>query len=155
VAGIYYQPSPYLSFIAQTRMDEETLDLRRTDLGSSATWGPLSGTIAYANVDAAPGLDIDEPREEVLGAVSALITKNWSVFGSLRYDIVAAETRKDTIGVRYADDCFALAVSYQESFIEDGDITPDKAIMFSFQLKTLGTFDVSADPTMIAESGSQ
>lgn len=155
VTGLYVQPSSYLSLIAQTRFDQDTLDIRRTDIAGSATWGPLSGSVAYASVDAQPGLGIDEPREEIQGTIKTLLTKYWSTFGSIRYDLIDEETRTREVGVRYADDCFILSLSYKQNYIEDQDIEPDQIVMLRFELKNLGAFEVSGDPRMEAESGSQ
>jgi LPS-assembly protein len=46
--------------------------------------------------------------------------------------------------VRYADDCFALSVTYSETFVRDRDIQPDERLMFRFELKHLGAFDIDA-----------
>ena len=40
VSGLYIQASSNLGFSAQSRFDQETFDIRRTDLGSWARYGP-------------------------------------------------------------------------------------------------------------------
>ena len=40
VSGLYLQAARYLALVGQARFDQETFDLMRTDLGSSASFGP-------------------------------------------------------------------------------------------------------------------
>lgn len=152
VTGIYLEPSPYLSFITQMRFDEGDFGLKRTDLGARGTYGPITARVDYANLRAQPGLEIYEDREEVKASGSLLMTRNWSLFGDIRYDLEKGRKLTDSIGLRYADDCFALAISYEESFIEDDDIEPSETVMFRFEFKNLGAFDIETDPTLLPDS---
>ena len=43
VGGLYVQASSYLGFSAQSRFDHETFDVKRTDLSTSAHYGPAPG----------------------------------------------------------------------------------------------------------------
>src|SRR5690606_29160141 len=104
------EPSPYLGFIAQARFNEDTFDLKRTDLATLATYGPFAGKIGYANQAAQPGLGIVDDRQEIQSSGSVLLTKFWSLIGDIRYDLEADQTITDAIGLRYADDCFALSI---------------------------------------------
>lgn len=154
VSGVYFEPSPYLGFIAQARFNEDSFDLKRTDLATLATYGPFAGKLGYANLAAQPGLGIVDDREEIQSEGSVLLTKFWSLIGNIRYDLQSEQTITDAIGLRYADDCFALSVVYQESFIRDQDIEPDKSIMFQFQFKNLGTYSIEAEPSLSPNSNS-
>jgi LPS-assembly protein len=61
----------------------------------------------------------------------------------LRYDIEAAQTITDGLGVRYQDDCFLLDVTYQRSYIRDQDIEPDERFLVNLTLKYLGSYSVA------------
>src|SRR6185312_965112 len=50
VSGLYLQATSNLSFSAQTRFDHETFDIRRSDLGSWARYGPAQIKVNYADV---------------------------------------------------------------------------------------------------------
>ena len=69
------------------------------------------------------------------------------MFGNIRFDIEGDQTISDSLGLRYRDDCFALTVVYNESFIRDRDIEPDERVTVRFEFKHLGAYDVDA-PTL-------
>jgi LPS-assembly protein len=146
VTGLYFQPGQMLGFVGQARFNEDNLDLQRTDITSNMRVGPLTGSVTYTSLRAQPSLGISEDREEILASSTVLLTDYWSLFGNMRFDIEDDQRITDAIGIKYSDDCFALSVSYTESFIRDRDITPDEKILVRFQFKHLGAFDVDAGP---------
>ena len=155
VSGLYVQATTNLSFSAQTRFDQETLDIRRTDLGSWARYGPAQARVNYADVTGEPGLALGEGREEVVAAGVLALTRDWSLLGNLRYDLETDQTITDGGGLRYQDDCFMLDVTYQRSFIQDQDIEPDQRFLVSFMLKYLGTYALASDASSVfGPSGS-
>src|SRR5206468_13096603 len=58
VTGLYLQATSNLSFSAQTRFDQETFDIRRSDLGSWARYGPAQIKVNDADVTGEPGLTL-------------------------------------------------------------------------------------------------
>jgi LPS-assembly protein len=145
VSGVYVQAAEFISFSAQSRFDHDTFDIERTDLGSSVYYGPAQIRVNYADVTSEPGLAFGEEREEILGAGVLALTRDWSLLGNLRYDLEAAQTITDGLGLRYQDDCFLIDVTYQRSFIRDLDIEPDQRFVLNFMLKYLGTYNVSTE----------
>jgi LPS-assembly protein len=155
VGGIYIQAISHLGFSAQSRFDNETFDIERTDLGSWAQYGPAQVKVNYADVTGEPGLAQGEAREEIVTAGVLAITQDWSLLGNFRYDLVSDQTITDGLGVRYQDDCFQLDVTYQRSFIRDQDIEPDERFLVNFMLKYLGTYAVATEANGIFDaSGS-
>jgi len=150
VTGLYVRPVKQLSFIAQTRFDEETFEVKRTDLSSSLNVGPLSGQATYSKLLDKPDIrgenlvEIRNNREEILANGELDLTKFWSLLGSVRYDIARGQQITDSVGLKYSDDCFALTVSYAQSFIQDRDIRPDETISLRFEFKHLGAFDIDS-----------
>jgi len=143
VTGLYLQASSNVSFTAQTRFDQETLDVKRSDVGTWMRYGPAQVKVNYADVTSEPGLAADQPRQEVLTAAVLALTKDWSLLGNIRYDIQTDQTITDGLGLQYQDDCFLLSVTYQRSFIEDQDIKPDERFLVNFNLKYLGAYQTS------------
>ncbi|MCH8238979.1 MAG: LPS-assembly protein LptD, partial [Proteobacteria bacterium] len=90
------------------------------------------------------GLGIAEKREEIQLSGSLRIAKYWSLVGKSRYDLANSLRIEDEIGIKYADDCFALTVTYEETFITDRDIEPNTSVMIRFEFKNLGAFDLNA-----------
>ncbi len=147
VAAVYLEPSANFLLLSQARFDEKTFDIKRTDIFMKASYGPLNGSVNYANIDAAGASDIGftEDREEVQATASLQVSNYWSVFGSLRYDLADESFIQDAVGIKYADECFVLSVSYNETFISDGDIQPDNKVMVRFELKQLGGTSIETD----------
>ena len=151
VSGVYLQATSNVSFSAQSRFNQDTLDIERTDLGSWVRYGPLQAQVNYADVPgdvptAAPGdIVTNNDREEILAGGALAITNDWWLLGNLRYDIQADQTITDGLGIRYQDDCFMLDVTYQRSFIKDQDIEPDERFLVNFSLKYLGSYAVATE----------
>ena len=143
VAGLYIAPTSNFFLAGQTRFDQDDLSVRRTDLFANVSYGPFGGTVNYANLKAQPALGILDDREEVYSTATLKLTDYWSLFGNIRYDIDGQQRIHDSIGVQYSDECFVLAVSYDESFVRDRDIEPDRAVTVRFFFKHLGGTSVS------------
>ncbi|MEX2166396.1 MAG: LPS-assembly protein LptD [Methyloceanibacter sp.] len=156
VSGFYVQALSNLSFSAQSRFDNETFDIERTDLGSWARYGPAQFRVNYADVTQdTPGLGIGEAREEIVTAGVLALTNDWSLLGNIRYDLETDQRITDGLGLRYQDDCFMLDVTYQRSFIRDQDIEPDQRFLVNFMLKYLGTYQFASDTgDVFGEEGS-
>ncbi len=139
VAGLYIEPSSNLSITSQARFDEKDLSLRRIDNSLSAKYGPFSlrGTHIYQD---ASSVDANDRKHQVTAASSVQIVKNWYLLGELRYDIESSFMLSDSIGLKYADECFLFAVNLKETFTSDDDIKPDTSVMFRFEMKHLGGF---------------
>lgn len=154
VAGVYFEPNKNLTLIAQSRLDEDNFDINRQDLYARFVTGPLSSRVNYAYLRANEnGYAFDE--QEILAASSLRLTQYWSVFGGIRYDLEEDFTLSDYVGVKYSDECFSLAVSYNESYIDDRDVDPDKSVKVFFTLKHLGNFGAdSGIGDFAAESGT-
>ncbi len=152
VSGLYVE-SGYFSFTAQSRFNQDTFDIERTDLSSAVQYGPVQARVNYAKVpgdipievaagkhlDVAEEIAVDDDREEILVAGALAITNQWWLLGNLRYDIETQQIIDDGVGVRWQDDCFRIDVSYQRSFIEDQDIEPDERFLVNFAVKYLGS----------------
>jgi LPS-assembly protein len=143
VGGFYVQAASYLGFSAQSRFDHETFEVKRTDLGSSAHYGPAQLQVNYADVTSEPGLALGQPRKEIVSSGVLAMTTDWSLLGNIRYDLETDQTITDGLGVRYQDDCFTLDLTYQRSFIQDQDIKPDERFLVNFMLKYLGSYQFS------------
>lgn len=145
VTGLYFQSMTNWGAVAQSRFDEETLALRRTDLSTWLTYGPVTASVTYADINDQNLFGFIEDREEILGNGVLALTDRWSLVGQMRYDISNEQRITDGIGVRWADDCFALTVTYEETFIRDRDIEPDQRVSLRFELKNLGSYDLKTD----------
>ena len=155
VGGLYIQASSHVGFSAQSRFDEATFDIKRTDLSSYANYGPARVRVNYADVTGEPGLAAGEARQEIVTAGVLSITDDWSLLGNFRYDIENDQTITDGLGLRYQDDCFLMDVTYQRSFIRDQDIQPDERFLVNLTLKYLGSYKFATEASdVFGASGS-
>lgn len=147
VAGMYFDIPSMFRLVAQARFDEESFDMRRFDLRGSGGYGPVRGAVTYVKADPQPGLGVFEDREELLASAALQVTDLWSVFGDIRYNFEIDEAIEQSVGVKYACDCFMMSVTYTRSEIEDRDIEPEETILIGFEFKNLGGADVQTDVT--------
>ena len=149
VSALYLQAASYLSLSAQARFDQQTFDVKRTDLGSTANVGPVDLAVNYAEVapEVLTTTTDQKNQQEILGKAALSLTDSWALLGSLRYDLQNSQLISDGVGLRYQDDCLTLAVVYQQSNIQDGDIQPDQSVMVSLALKYLGSYQFATDPS--------
>ncbi len=143
----YFAPSSIFRTIAQTRFDEEDLDIRRADVFTEFNYGPLlaQATYTYSAFSPLTGQRTDEQDIFALGGLR--LTDNWTLLGSMRFDIDAGERIQDAIALRYADECFVLTATYTETFIDDPSrqLEQDRTLMLRFELKHLGEFRYKTD----------
>ncbi|NJM36082.1 MAG: LPS-assembly protein LptD, partial [Rhodomicrobium sp.] len=145
VAGVYLDLSKNLQLISQIRLDEESLELKREDLQLTGSFGPFLASANYVNAQAQPTLGFDEDREEVAGLAAIQLAENWTLFGDIRYDVENDEIIRNSVGLKYADECFMLSVTYVESNIEDGEIRPDQTVLVRYDLLQLGSSQSKTD----------
>ncbi len=138
VAGAYIDFSRYLQLVSQVRLGEDDLEVKRHDLQFTGSYGPFLASANYVSVKAQPTLGFDEDREEVAGLGALKLADNWTLFGDLRYDLDADDFVRNSIGLKYSDECFMLSVSYVETNIRDGEIQPDQTVLVRYNLLTLG-----------------
>ena len=153
VAGLYVSPLANLSLVAQGRFDTNTLALRRQDTLLSAGFGPFSTQLAYAftraDTQAISNAGSRIGQQEIQGTLGVKLTENWSVAGSVRYDLDQKNLLQDLFQVRYADECFVLTTTYTDTRIANPalGVVPDKSVMVRFELKNLGGFSAKTDVT--------
>jgi LPS-assembly protein len=155
VAGVYVTPMKNLSLVAQGRFDDKDFSLRRQDTLVSTAIGPLTLQALYTYQHSDPLLNIAEDQHDLMGTIGLKLTDYWSIMGQVRYDLDAKMRIQDTIQLRYADECFVLTASYQETFVANTalNIVPDKTVMLRFELKNLGDFNYKTDTTSFLSRG--
>jgi LPS-assembly protein len=145
VTGVYVSPFTGLSLISQARFNESDWTLRRQDSMISGAYGPIFGSVAYTYTNYDPTIGVLTTEQDVIGSLGLKLTNNWSVLGTMRYDITDRQTIQDVLQLKYADECFALTASYTETLITNAalNLIPDRTVMLRFELKHLGEFNYS------------
>jgi LPS-assembly protein len=154
------------SFIARGRFDEESLKLRRLEIGTSVTLGQASATLLYSRQDPQPELGFVRRREGVSLSGSLRMPNNWYVTGNVTLDLDRYLTDRDILltqtgpnfrfvnfnnsplrpssyglGFGYADECTVFSVNYvrtSSDFIGQARKSTTTALLFRLELKHLG-----------------
>lgn len=127
------------------RLDEETFELRRTDVNAGYNTNTFSLALQYAYIQGQPlyGFVEDnqgfENRHEVSAGASVNLRENWQVFGSTTFDIESSTMTKNSFGLAYDDECFIYSMTYSQSRNRVTDEV-DQSIGFTISLRTLGEF---------------
>jgi LPS-assembly protein len=147
VAGVYVSPFTGISLISQSRFDEKDWSLRRQDAAVTATYGPVLSSVNYTFTAFDPVTGLLDKQQEIMASLGLKLTNNWTVQGSLRYDLDANERIQDIFTLKYADECFVLTANYIETFVTNAalDLKPDRTVMLRFELKHIGEFNYKTD----------
>lgn len=146
VMGAYLDLSSHLQLVSQIRVDEDDLHVNRHDLTVTGAYGPFIASANYVNADAQPALGFDDPREEIAAAAAVKLADRWTLFGDVRYDLDADDILRNSIGLKYSDECFVLSVTYIDSNIADGDdIRPDQTVLVRYNLLNVGGSNTRTD----------
>jgi len=87
------------SFVARGRFDQDDLTTRRLEVGASASFAPylpISGSLIYARYSAQPETGVLRPREGLSTSLAYAVTPNWSVSGSVVFDLDRHLAARDT-----------------------------------------------------------
>lgn len=140
VLGAYFAPVSAFRLLSQSRFDESSLALRREDLFGSVNYGPVTASAVYTYAASDPTFGLLDPQQEIIGSLGLKLTDRWSLLGSLRYDLRNDRVLTDSVALKYADDCFAVTTTYQETFIQNAalGLENDRSVMVRIELKNLG-----------------
>ena len=154
VGRIAYQPNSTLMFSARTRLDEQTLDMRRVELETRAIFDRWSVSLLYGKYDAQPEIGLLDRREGVLGTASFKVASNWVVSGGARYDLNLDRVNQTIIGAGYVDDCFIIGMNYITDYAYSGNSTVNHRVMLQIGLRTIGTTSFNQNTSALGTAGS-
>lgn len=121
------------------RFDEQTWEVRRSEVKLGYNGGPLALSARYAFIQAQPDYGFTEDRHEVAFGGSAQFAENWRVFGSGTYDLEENVMVKNGIGFGYADECFTYLMTYSQTR-DRINKEVSQSIGFNITFRTLGDF---------------
>lgn len=134
--GLIGMASPVgLSASASARFDNDTFEVRRTELKAAYATGIFSVQAKYAFIQAQPNYGFEDDRREVTLAGSARLHENWRVFGSGTYDFEQGLAVRDAFGFAYDDECFTYMMTLSQKRTDD---ETTQSIGFNISFRTLG-----------------
>jgi LPS-assembly protein len=123
----------------QARFDSDDLDVNAGSLTAVGTYGASTASLGYNYYRVSQAAGIFERREEFNAAAAVEFVDNWSVLGSMVYDLKRDSFVSRGIGLAYADDCFELSAVYSETTDTYSDLVSDRRIFFRLSLRTLAS----------------
>ncbi len=138
VFGGYLDYKNMFRIVGQLRFNEADWSVDRQDYSIQTKLGWFSGSISYVAVSAQPELGYDVPGREIASYAAVKLTDDWTVFGDLRYDLELQYFVRNSVGIQYADDCFIVSVTYQQTNITYQDIKPSTSVMVRVGIKGFG-----------------
>jgi LPS-assembly protein len=124
---------------ARFRLDNETLEVQRIDLGVRASAGRFTVNTRYFAVDESltpPG----DPNEELSANVGVELARGWRAQFGLTRDLDSDINLRQDIRAIYEDDCTFLEIAYTRSETQRGTIGPDEGLQIRIGLRSLGVF---------------
>ncbi len=144
VGRVSINPGSYLNLTYRFRFDPTELKLRRNEVTLSAAVFNTRLGVTYLDF---PDDDPDDgipSRREIAFGLSTTLTKNWTVFGSARYDLgVDKGFLSWSVGGQFKNDCCTIRLTYTRNNYLDRDLRPDTAVLIQVVLKHLGEFSTS------------
>jgi LPS-assembly protein len=122
---------------ARARFDDESFDVNSAEIGAVGAYGASVASLGYAYYRTSPAAGIFDEREEVNAAASVEVVDNWSIVGSLVYDLANQSAVSRSLGLAYIGDCLEFSAIYSETTDPYSDLASDREIFFRVSLRTL------------------
>jgi LPS-assembly protein len=133
----------YLTLAYRFRMAQESFEAQKNDISVEAGSSPLRIGLNYLFQDSFRFGDVySTAKKEVSVYVRSRLTKNWSLEGRYRYNLLKSDRGPlETYGIlRYDNECAAVEFEASKSYTHDRNYKGDTSITMRFYLKTLGGF---------------
>lgn len=125
---------------ARLRLDQDTLDIERIDIGVRASVGRVSGHMRYFGVDESLLSDPTDPSQEISASVGVELARGWRMQLGLTRDLDSDINLRQDIRAIYEDDCTFLEIAYTRFETQRGTIGPDEGLQIRIGLRSLGVF---------------
>ncbi|MEM7302943.1 MAG: LPS-assembly protein LptD [Pseudomonadota bacterium] len=132
-------------FRAETRarIDERNFSLQRWEATGYATSKYLDLSGGYTFIGAQPNSGFNFDREQAHGYARLKFGDNWSVTGSLTYDIVNNTSISESLGINYHDECFTYSLNFTNSRDRFTNNNVGQTIYLKIGLRTIGDIQTS------------
>jgi LPS-assembly protein len=144
VARVTVNSGRGIAATARARFDDEDLDVNSAEINAVGAYRGSTAALGYAYYRTSPAAGIFETREELSTAASVEIADNWSILGSLVYDLNSRSSVSRSLGLAYADDCFEISAVYSEITDPYSDLVSERQIFFRLNLRTLASSTFSS-----------
>jgi len=130
-----------ISFRTGARFDEKSLEIRRTDIGTTFASPNLTAGVNYSFIDAQPNYGFVNDRHEVTTTGSIKFADYWRAFGAVTHDMETNTVVSDSIGIAYDDSCFSFSIAFKENRQEFTNEQVNQSISFRLGFRTIGNYN--------------
>ncbi|MEQ1818755.1 MAG: LPS assembly protein LptD [Terricaulis sp.] len=123
---------------ARMRLDDQSFEVRRIDLGVRGQIGRFSGVARYLSLDESLVADPTSPNEELSANIGVELARGWRMQFGLTRDLDSDINLRQDIRAIYEDDCTFLEIAYTRSETQRGTIGPDESVQIRIGLRSLG-----------------
>jgi LPS-assembly protein len=135
ITSISIQPVEGLSAYARTRLDSDSLQIRRQEAGANLSLTALRGFVRYLDDKTAIS---GTAMRDIQGAGEVYLSKNWGLtFAGVR-DLENKVWRNRELGILYKDECTRLEIVYQREETYNRKLGPSDNVFVRLILTTLG-----------------
>jgi LPS-assembly protein len=128
-------PIPGIRMFSRTRLDSDTLKVKREDAGLDVGFSRLSGSARYQFNDQ----DVTGVQQQSLSlGATAFVTRNWGLGINTTRDLQAKIWPVTQFSLIYRDECIRIDVVYTHDATIHSNITPSNSITIRLNLATLG-----------------
>lgn len=120
------------------RLDDQSFEVRRIDLGVRGQVGRFSGVARYLSIDESLVSDPTIPNEELSANIGVELARGWRMQFGLTRDLDSDINLRQDIRAIYEDDCTFLEIAYTRSETQRGTIGPDEGLQIRIGLRSLG-----------------
>ena len=126
-------------FTSRFRFDNDTFDVKRTEIEARANFDRWSGQPALRRLRRATRNWASSTGDKACWEPGQVkLDANWVLIGAARYDINAGKFDQTRIGVGYVDDCLILGLNYITNYTYSGNVSANHTIMLQLSLRTFG-----------------
>ena len=150
VTRLYWQPNANLAFVTRALLDRNTFDTKRFEAEVRSRWAKLQLSTIYARYDPQPLIGFLKRREGIYQTAAVNIQKNWTVSGTVRYDVQKGDFDLYTVGLNYLNECIGVNASYTYDNTNLYSTRPDHRFILGIVLRQLSSPDI---PTGLASEG--
>ena len=146
VGRVEVSPGEHLSLLYRTRMDRESLEFHRNEVGVSGNFSGFSYNANYSMFDRHDDSEFSG-RQEISYNFSQELTEFWKARLSGVRDLTDdGGPRSNVLGFTYEDECLTFDTTLQRTYFEDREIKPTDSIVFRVVFKTLGEVRTDVTP---------
>ncbi|AXV14894.1 LPS-assembly protein LptD [Neorhizobium sp. SOG26] len=126
-----------------TRFDEKSLAVKRTDASFTYTTPRMTGALVYTQVDPQEKYGSDEAADVLKHSMKFRINENWAIAGTATWDLADKEVIRRGIGVSYADECTIFTIAYTDK--PQSTVANDWSVSARLSFRTLGDINIGSD----------